>query len=231
VTYGNRLRELRAERRLSLRQVEERGGPNKDTLSLIERGVHKPHAQTLGRIAAAFDMTVAELRRELEAGERPLDEASPSQQLTLNGELEEERRAVWEAAAEEARRLRKDGRAQMDDLLVAWRESRERGEPKAARRGYMDEMGNLLKEVYDADVAVGWAYLEAALTQGGSTANVPRYLQEESRTTSHFYGELLGLVKSAGLSVLTGDDAAAARRAAKVQPGRRPYSVEEHEAA
>jgi transcriptional regulator with XRE-family HTH domain len=64
--YGERLRELRAEKQLSLREVEERGGPNKDTMSLAERGVHKPHAQTLGRIAKAFNMSVAELRAELE---------------------------------------------------------------------------------------------------------------------------------------------------------------------
>jgi transcriptional regulator with XRE-family HTH domain len=71
VTYGERLRELRAEQRLSLRQVEERGGPNKDTMSLIERDVHRPHPQTLGRIAQALDMSVAELRSELEAAEHP----------------------------------------------------------------------------------------------------------------------------------------------------------------
>lgn len=65
MTYGERLRELRAERRLSLRQVEERGGPNKDTMSLIERDVHRPHPQTLGRIAEALDMDVSSLRLEL----------------------------------------------------------------------------------------------------------------------------------------------------------------------
>jgi transcriptional regulator with XRE-family HTH domain len=82
LTYGERLRELRAERRLSLRQVEERGGPNKDTMSLIERDVHKPHPQTLGRIAEALNMGVSELRAELEAAESPLAQAP----------LEEERR-------------------------------------------------------------------------------------------------------------------------------------------
>jgi transcriptional regulator with XRE-family HTH domain len=92
VTYGARLRELRAEQQLSLREVEERGGPNKDTMSLIERGVHKPQPQTFGRIAKALGMGVAELRSELEAAERPLAEAPPSQQLTLNGLLAEERR-------------------------------------------------------------------------------------------------------------------------------------------
>jgi transcriptional regulator with XRE-family HTH domain len=77
LTYGERLRELRAERRLSLRQVEERGGPNKDTMSLIERDVHKPHPQTLGRIAEALNMGVSELRAELEAAESPLAQAPP----------------------------------------------------------------------------------------------------------------------------------------------------------
>jgi len=75
VTYGERLRELRAERRLSLRQVEERGGPNKDTMSLIERDVHRPHPQTLGRIAGALEMSVSELRAELEGAGRPLGQA------------------------------------------------------------------------------------------------------------------------------------------------------------
>jgi len=74
------LRELRAERRLSLREVEERGGPNKDTMSLIERGVHKPRPQTLGRIAEALNMGVSELRAELEAAESPLAQAPPDPQ-------------------------------------------------------------------------------------------------------------------------------------------------------
>ena len=69
--YGERLRELRAEHQLSLRELEERGGPHKDTMSLVERGVHKPHAQTLGRIAKAFGMSVSELNAELEAANRP----------------------------------------------------------------------------------------------------------------------------------------------------------------
>ena len=81
MTYGERLRELRAERRLSLRQVEERGGPNKDTMSLIERDVHKPHPQTLGRIAEALELSVSELRAELEGAERPLGQAPPEPRL------------------------------------------------------------------------------------------------------------------------------------------------------
>jgi transcriptional regulator with XRE-family HTH domain len=89
LTYGERLRELRAERRLSLRQVEERGGPNKDTMSLIERDVHRPHPQTLGRIAGALELSVSDLRAELEGAERPLAQAPPELEAFAQAERRE----------------------------------------------------------------------------------------------------------------------------------------------
>jgi transcriptional regulator with XRE-family HTH domain len=232
VTYGERLRELRAERGLSLREVGERGGPNKDTMSLIERGVHRPQPQTLGRIAEALGMSVSSLRFELETAELPLGEASPSQEkLFNNGALEEERRAAWEAAVDNARRLRETGRAQMWKALAEWSASKERSEPYAARREYLDEMGGLLQEVYGAYVAVGEAYVEAALTQGGDEASVPSYLKEESRLAEDFYVDLFGLVRSVGLGIRRGEDAAAAKRRAEDQAEARPHSVEESEVA
>ncbi len=68
---GARLRELRAERQLSLREVEERGGPAKDVMSLTERGLNKPTAKTIGKIAVAFDMSVSELQAELLKANHP----------------------------------------------------------------------------------------------------------------------------------------------------------------
>jgi transcriptional regulator with XRE-family HTH domain len=228
LTYGERLRELRAERRLSLRQVEERGGPNKDTMSLIERDVHKPHPQTLGRIAKALDISVSSLRFELESAERPLGDAPPSPQLPPNGALEEERRATWEAAVAEGRRLRETGRNQVWKALSEWSASKRREEPYAARRKYLDAIGDLLQEVYEAGGALGWAYIQAASsTPGGSDASVPSYLREESRKMDHFYGKLFELVTSSGLSVRTGDDAAAAKRAAAAPPEATSHSVQE----
>jgi excisionase family DNA binding protein len=219
------------ERHLSLSEAA-------DALDISERTAYrwiksgKLRAYKPGRDYWIPESAVKEVVEESKV--RPKADSRSSLQLPLNGFVngfEDERRAVWDAAADQARRLREDGRARMDDLLASWRASRERGQPRAARSEYMDEMGNLLQEVYDADMTLGEAYIEAALTQGDSKAKVPRYLQEESRATSHFYGELLGLVQSAGLSVRTGNDAAAAKRAAKVQSGRRPHSVEETKAA
>jgi excisionase family DNA binding protein len=157
---------------------------------------------------------------------------------SFNDVLDDERRAAWGAAVAEGQRLRETGRNQVWKALSEWSASKKRGEPYSTRRKYLDEMGDLLREVYDADGVLGWAYIEAALSQGGSEASVPRYLREESRKMGHFYGELLGLVKSAGLSVLTGDDAAAAKQATAedaaaehVESETRPLRVEEPEAA
>jgi transcriptional regulator with XRE-family HTH domain len=195
VAYGERLRELRAERRLSLRQVEERGGPNKDTMSLIERGVHRPHPQTLGRIARALDMSVAELRGELEAAEHPLAEAPPSQEkLFNNGILEEKRRANWEAAVENARRLREGGRARLEELLTAWQASRQRGELRSARRRYLDEIVELFNKAHRA--AHGLA--DFLFAEGGIPAEDD---WEEVRAADRFYWTLIEMMRNAGFVI------------------------------
>jgi transcriptional regulator with XRE-family HTH domain len=204
VTYGARLRELRAERRLSLRDVEERGGPNKDTMSLIERDVHKPHPRTLGRIAEALDMSVSTLRFELETAERPpLGPAPTSQQLTLNGELEEERRAAWEAAVENARGLRESGQTRMTELLSLWRASRERQEEEDARLEYLKEMADLLarankaktdlfRNLYYSSPEARRAYKEAK--QAGAH-EVPNADLEEFLEADQFYYTLRGMIE------------------------------------
>jgi transcriptional regulator with XRE-family HTH domain len=215
-----RLRKLKG---YSQRALAKESGVSPATIYELENGRRRPNPSTLRKLAQALEVEVADLL----GGEYP-KEPSLSLEPTFNDVLEEERRAVWEAAADNARRLRDTGQAQMWKALSEWRASKQRGEPYAARREYLDEMGDLLQEVYGAYTAVGDAYIEAALTQGGSSASVPSYLREESRAANDFYVELFGLVRSAGLGIRTGDDAAA-KRAAKAQPeGKgRPHEVEE----
>jgi hypothetical protein len=177
-------------------------------------------------------MDVSSLRFELESAEYPLGGAPPSQQLTISGALdEEERRAAWEAAVDEARRLTETGLAQMWKALSEWHASKNRGEPYATRHKYLDEMGKLLQEAYGAYLALGNAYIKAALTRGGSEASVPSYLQEETQAANDFYVEMFGLVRSAGLSIRTDADADAAKRGADAQPEARSYRVEDPDAA
>jgi transcriptional regulator with XRE-family HTH domain len=226
---GREIRRLREEKGWTQAKLAVDAGIGVAAVSLIETGKRNPSATTLAKIAEALGVGVADL---FPLGQAPLFREPPEHELPS----EEQRaawEAAWEAAAEEARRLRETGGAQMWNALSGWRASKKRGEPYAARREYLDEMGNLLREVYDADRAVGWAYIQAAnRTPGGSEASVPSYLREQSWETGHFYGELLGMVMSAGLSVHRGDAAVAKQANAEhVQSETTPLRVEESRVA
>jgi transcriptional regulator with XRE-family HTH domain len=59
VNVGARLRELRAERGLSIRGLAERSGLNVNTLSLVENGKTSPSVSTLQQVAAALEIPIA----------------------------------------------------------------------------------------------------------------------------------------------------------------------------
>jgi excisionase family DNA binding protein len=147
--------------------------------------------------------------------------APPSSQLTLNGELEETRRAEWDAAVRNARQLRQHGRGRLEGLLSSWHESRERGESSAARRGYLAEIGELLDEAYNAEMA-----LKSALTDRLDLVDLDEFA--ELQAADRFYVELFNLVQRAELSIRTDgaqeEEAAHAGQAAA-------HAVEESEAA
>jgi transcriptional regulator with XRE-family HTH domain len=227
------LRRARVDAGLTISELAKRADVSRDTISHAERGRHSLQGPTLSKIAHALGRVPSELLAE-EEKLAPKAESRSSPEPSFDDVLDDERRAAWEAAVADGRRLRETGWAQMWKALSGWHASKKRGEPYAQRRKYLHEMGNLLQEVYDADVELGRAYLGAVLTtKGGSEASGPRYLQEESRAMGHFYGKLFGLVESFKLTVLTGDDAAAAKQAAAehVQSETRPLRVEEPEAA
>ena len=222
---GAKIRRLREGRGWTGAQLAVYAGMAPSAVSQIETGKRSPNTGSLAKIARALEVELADLFPKAPSG-------SSLEPSLFNGGREEERpTARWSAAVDGAQRLRETGSTRIRKALSEWSASKQRGEPYAARREYLEEMGNLLQEAYDADGALGWAYIEAALTQGGSEAEVPSYLREESRTMGHFYGELLGLVKSAGLSVRTGVAPASAKRDAKVRSETTPHSVEEPKAA
>jgi transcriptional regulator with XRE-family HTH domain len=75
-----RLRVLRAERGLTLRDAEHETGVDKDTLSKIERGLRHPHDVTLAKIAKGYGVPVEDLLEEPKAP-RP-DTKAEAPQLT-----------------------------------------------------------------------------------------------------------------------------------------------------
>jgi excisionase family DNA binding protein len=125
-------------------------------------------------------------------------------------ESSEERRAEWDAAVRSARELRESGQARAEELLALWRESKVREEDSAERRPYLDEIGELLQDAYDATKTL----LQAMSSQ--RIADQWPELQKADR----FYVELWHLVQGTGLNIRTGN-----------AQEERPQAVEESEAA
>src|SRR5215208_4042030 len=71
-SLGHRLRLMRVERGLSLREAARRAGMVKETISDIERGHTHPYDVTLAKLAKAYDVPVEELLEEpVPLGEAP----------------------------------------------------------------------------------------------------------------------------------------------------------------
>jgi transcriptional regulator with XRE-family HTH domain len=199
----------RADAGLTISELAERAGVSRDTISNAEKGRHGLQATTLFKVARALGKTPSELLAEEEKLAPKAPRRSPYEPTLLNG-LEEERPAGWENAVSNARQLREHGREHLVELLAWWRESKDREEDPAERRPYLDEMGGLLQEAYDATRML----LQAMSSQ--SIADQWPELQKADR----FYVELWHLVQSAGLSIRTGN-----------AQEERPKGVEESEAA
>ena len=69
---ARRLRDLRAERDLSLAELAERSGVSRSNISLIERGESSPTATVLDKLSAALGVTVAALFEAAEQAPSPL---------------------------------------------------------------------------------------------------------------------------------------------------------------
>ena len=96
-SLGHRLRLLRVERQLSLRQAAARAGVVKETISDIERGVTHPQDVTLAKLAKAYGVPVEDLL-EKEPLLLSLEEihASSACESSWLVKSEEEWREAWE---------------------------------------------------------------------------------------------------------------------------------------
>lgn len=125
---------------------------------------------------------------------------SPYEPTLLNG-LEEERHAEWESAVDNARQLRERGRARMEELLLAWRESKERGDAPDARDVLRSKMGQLLQEAFDAKTALQRNVSDNAGKLDLLAIPIPEW--EEVIEADRFYWVLREMVEEAGLYIRT----------------------------
>lgn len=87
-SLATRLRVLRAERGLTVRQVAELSGVAKETISQVERGERHPYDVTLAKLAKAYEVPVEELLEPVPLGEAPREAGPPEKS-------EEERRSGY----------------------------------------------------------------------------------------------------------------------------------------
>lgn len=195
------------ERHLSLSEAA-------DALDISERTAYrwvksgKLRAYKPGRDYRIPESAVREVVEESEV--RPKASASPSpEQPNFNGLLEEERRLQWDAAVSNAHKLREHGRARMEELLSAWRQSKHEGQAADARRGLRADMGRLLQATFDARSALlanletGMAIPDPRLStaQPGEEFPVPAW--EEVREADKHYWMLREMVERVGLFIRT----------------------------
>jgi excisionase family DNA binding protein len=191
-------------------------------------GTEREQFYTISEAAQLLKVSDQSIRRWIKAGElkayRPKKEyriAQSDLQEFLEGravplvqsplpESPEERRSDWEVAVRNAHQLQEHGRTRMEGLLSAWRESKERGENPTKRRTYLDEMGRLLQQAYDARPTLFEATSWEALADQWP----------EVQKADEFYRELWRLVEAAKLHIRTGN-----------AQQERPKAVEEREAA
>ena len=127
-SLGHRLRLMRVERGLSLREAARRAGVVKETISDIERGHTHPYDVTLAKLAKAYEVPVEELLGEpVPLGEAPREAGPPEKS-------EEERRSGYLRA----------WRAFVYKLVQRW----EQDPPKSSREiaVVLDTMQDLLEE-------------------------------------------------------------------------------------
>jgi transcriptional regulator with XRE-family HTH domain len=215
---GPQIRLLRKAKDWSVAQLAVYAGMSPSAVSQIETGRRNPTAASMEKLAKALEVEVQDLF--------PKARSSPPEP-SFDDVLSDEQRAAWEASVAHGRDLRETGKARMWKALSEWSASKRREEPYAVRRKYLDEMGDLLQEVYEVGAELGWAYIQAALTQGGSDAGVPSYLREESRKTDQFYGQLFELAESRKLGISTGANVIPAEYGATIESVTGTHSVQE----
>ena len=128
-TLAKKLRVLRAERGLTLREAAQQTGVDKDTLSKLERGIRHPHDVTISRLAKGYDVPVEELLEERALAGTPGKAKAPVGLGIEALSTEELREAALELSADiNWNRTRESARAETRKVTVT------RAEPRRHRR-------------------------------------------------------------------------------------------------
>ena len=82
---GEKIKELRRIKNMSLRELAAKTGLSKTTLSDLEKGTKNPSLETLEKVAAAFELSPAEFLKETESPDELISSAKASSSEILAG--------------------------------------------------------------------------------------------------------------------------------------------------
>lgn len=175
-----RLREWRELRGKTQVELAEEAGRSSRSIAGYEAGA-EARPNTARRLAEALGVEVIDLARQ--------DDAE------------------WEKAVDNFRRFRSYAKDRLRGALSAWRLAKEEGSSEQERRQYLDEVGEILQEAYDAEKDLlrnaqdGLDSMGVLPPENPDDAYAPNAYWEEVREASRLYGELMGMVQGAGLYV------------------------------
>jgi transcriptional regulator with XRE-family HTH domain len=180
-SLGHRLRVMRAERGLSLREAARRAGVVKETISDIERGHTHPYDVTLAKLAKVYDVPLEELLEEpalAGKAEAPEETGQPAK------ESEEEQRipSIATSSLEEAikftRALKEQREAEIEEV-------KQGAMPRAHWDFHLEADNKYLEIIYQAGGF--FAFVEEVIARRRMTDfPVQRLCHEFSRHFSDF---------------------------------------------
>jgi transcriptional regulator with XRE-family HTH domain len=180
-SLGHRLRVMRAERGLSLREAARRAGVVKETISDIERGHTHPYDVTLAKLAKVYDVPLEELLEEpalAGKAEAPEETGQPAE------ESEEEQRipSIAASSLEEAikfiRALKEQREAEIEEV-------KQGAMPRAHWDFHLEADNKYLEIIYQAGGF--FAFVEEVIARRRMTDfPVQRLCHEFSRHFSDF---------------------------------------------
>ena len=88
-SLARRLRVLRAERGLTLREAASLTGVAKETISDIERGIRHPHDVTLAKLARGYGVPIERLIQVVEVATADEPEEGPAPRIELGQKINE----------------------------------------------------------------------------------------------------------------------------------------------
>jgi transcriptional regulator with XRE-family HTH domain len=136
-TLARKLRVLRAERGLTLREAEQLTSVDKDTLSKIERGLRHPYDVTLSKLARGYGVPVEDLLEEPVPLAQALHEMGPEEYEDLINNLSD---------VDELRRVAKELKVEWNRLGAHDRVRALSGDEFRDTLGRMEEIENRIAQ-------------------------------------------------------------------------------------